>query len=72
MVFDRNYVLYVNLFSDSKLNMLKELNFNPTNICGGGYEITSYKKSSRLEDNVVLLSMKGGVKLDSNKTRDRL
>ena len=30
------------------------------------------QKTSRLEDNVVLLSMKGGVKLDSNKTRDRL
>lgn len=26
-----------NLFSDSKQAM-KELNFNPTNICGGGYK----------------------------------
>lgn len=38
---------------------------------GGGYKNRN-KKTSRLEDNVVLLSMKGGVKLDSNKTRDRL
>ena len=60
-----------NLFSDSKQAM-KELNFNPTNICGGVQESTSYKKSSRLEDNVVLQDMKGGVLLDSNKTRDRL
>lgn len=52
--------------------MLKELNFNPTNICGGVREITSYKKSSRLEDNVVLQCMKGGVKLDNALTRDRL
>lgn len=37
----------------------------------GGYKNRN-KKTSRLEDNVVLLSMKGGVKLDSNKTRDRL
>lgn len=28
--------------------MLKELNFNPTNICGGGYEITSYKQTSKI------------------------
>lgn len=34
-----------NLFSDSKQAM-KELNFNPTNICGGGVqESTSYKTS---------------------------
>ena len=42
-----------------------------TRTCAGGYKNRN-KKISRLEDNVVLLSMKGGVKLDSNKTRDRL
>lgn len=53
--------------------MLKELNFNPAIFVGGGVqESTSTKKTSRLEDNVVLQDAKGGVLLDSNKTRDRL
>lgn len=38
---------------------------------GGGYKNRN-KKSSRMEDNVVLQDAKGGVLLDSNKTRDRL
>lgn len=61
-----------NLFSDSKQAM-KELIFNPANICGGGYKkvpLTNIFK--RLEDNVVLQDMKGGVKLDNALTRDRL
>ncbi len=52
--------------------MLKELNFNPAIFVGGVQESTSTKKTSRLEDNVVLQDAKGGVLLDSNKTRDRL
>lgn len=61
-----------NLFSDSKQAM-KELNFNPTNICGGGTRKYLLQNFKRLEDNVVLQDMKGGVLLDSiAKTRDRL
>lgn len=52
--------------------MLKELNFNPAIFVGGGTRKYLYKKTSRLEDNVVLQDAKGGVLLDSNKTRDRL
>lgn len=52
---------------------MKELNFNPTNICGGGYKKVPLQKNlQRLEDNVVLQDMKGGVKLDNALTRDRL
>ena len=51
--------------------MLKELNFNPTNICGGGYEKVPYKTSKDWRTNVVLQCMKGGVKLDSYRHRDR-
>ena len=40
-------------------------------IFAGGYKNRN-KKSSRMEDNVVLQDAKGGVLLDSNKTRDRL
>lgn len=60
-----------NLFSDSKQAM-KELNFNPTNICGGGYKKVPFTNFKRLEDNVVLRLKKGGVKLDNALTRDRL
>lgn len=52
---------------------MKELIFNPANICGGGYKkvpLTNIFK--RLEDNVVLQFKKGGVKLDNALTRDRL
>ena len=38
---------------------------------GGGYKNRN-KKSSRMEDNVVLQLEKGGVKLDKALTRDRL
>lgn len=51
---------------------MKELNFNPAIFVGGGTRKYLYKKSSRLEDNVVLQDMKGGVKLDSIEHRDRL
>lgn len=51
---------------------MKELNFNPTEICGGGYKKVPLTKFKRLEDNVVLQDMKGGVKLDSIEHRDRL
>ena len=39
---------------------------------GGGTRKYLYKKSSRLEDNVVLQLTKGGVKLDNALTRGRL
>lgn len=50
---------------------MKELNFNPANICGG-YKKVPLTNFKRLEDNVVLQDMKGGVKLDNALTRDRL
>lgn len=36
-----------NLFSDSKQAM-KELNFNPTNICGGGYKKVPLTKLQKI------------------------
>lgn len=57
-------------FLDSKQAM-KELNILSHEIRGGGDKVTS-TIFKRLEDNVVLQDMKGGVKLDSIEHRDRL
>lgn len=52
---------------------MKELNFSLANICvGGGTRKYLLQNFKRLEDNVVLQDMKGGVKLDSIEHRDRL